>query len=530
MREKIVLREYLGKQKILCDLKPTGDIGTDKVIIPKIIEQTRSLHEFNKNLYSIDESYYYNDTNIKFKTKTQQPDINNKISVNYAQIAVTTIDGYCFSEPMTVSSRNADAEVQKRIQALKDAMKNDNYEQKTKQVTQKSGIFSIGYKYITNPTEQDKRNGQFFRTYSTLDPKNTYMVYENSIEQEEICCINSYTKKFYDLSTGRYSNSAVVYTVWTKWHKWEFYKYNGAWKTIPYSTWVENQQIEFDAEPYGSSTGLIPVVPYIRKNDLTNDFELGYPLIDAINTLVSSRIDGVQEVVDYLLVLRDIDTDSDEALEAVKKNLKAGILSFKSIPRAMVQPEVSKLDMTLNQSEVQTLQDFLCKELEEVLNIPSRETRGSSGDTGLAVESRAGYRSLENIAGEVTSNAIYAENKCLELILAIGKGYADCPYRDLELSDIQINSNRNRAENMVNSANAYNVMKASGMSDRLALEKSRLSNDSLSDSEENLRYQKEQIDIEVEKTARLSAQNKQSSEAGQTADEDTNNGSNDSDV
>jgi hypothetical protein len=186
--------------------------------------------------------------------------------------------------------------------------------------------------------------------------------------------------------------------------------------------------------------------------------------------------------------------------------------------------------MTLDQTQNQTLQDYLCKELEEVLCIPSRETRGSSGDTGLAVESRAGYRSLENIAGEVTSNAIYAENKCLELILAIGRGYADCPYRDLELSDIQINSNRNRAENLSVSTTAYSTMKAAGMSDRLALDKSGLSNDSLSDAEENLRYQVEQADLELEKQVKSSSVSQVSSQQEQTQEDTTNNGSDDSDV
>ena len=511
------------KHKILCDIVPTGDVNTDKVLIPKIISQTLAEHEANRALYEKDERYYYNVTNVELKKKTQQPDINNKISINYAQIAVETIDGYCFSQPMSVSSRNADDGVQVQIQALKDAMKNDKYGEKTKQVTQKSGLYSIGYKLITNPTDKDKKNGIYFRSYSTLDPKCTYMVYENTIEQEESCCINYYTKKFYN-KDGTYRTTATVYTVWTKWHKWEFYKTAGKWVNITPTRIIDGTPIVLEAEAYGEyASGLIPVVPYIRKNDLTNDFELGYPIIDAINTLASSRLDGVQEIVDYLLVMRDIDTSGD-ALKNLKNSIKNGIMSFRSIPRAIVRPEVKKLDMTMDQSQIQALQDYLCKELEQVLCIPSRETRGSSGDTGLAVESRAGYRSLGNIAGEVISNTKLAENKCLELILAIGKGYADCPYRDLELADIEINDNCNRAENMMTSANAYNVMKASGMSDRLALEKSRLSNDSLSDSEENLRYQKEQMELNQKYSVKTSASTEVS-----TIDTD-NKGSDDSNV
>lgn len=512
------------KKKILCDIVPTGNIAEDKVLIPKIIAQTVGQHEANRALYERDEQYYYNVTNVLGKTKTQQPDINNKISINYAQIAVETIDGYCFSQPMSVSSRNSDKTVQDEIKALKDAMKNDNYGQKTKQVTQKSGLYSVSYKLITNPTEKDKENGVYFRSYSTLDPKCTYMVYANTIEQEDSCCINYYSKKFYN-KDGSYRTTATVYTVWTKWHKWEFYKTAGKWVNITPMKIIDNTPIVFEAEEYGEyAKGIIPVVPYIRKNDLTNDFELGYPLIDAINTLASSRLDGVQEIVDYLLVMRDIDT-SGEALNDLKTSIKNGILSFRSIPRAIVQPEVKKLDMTMDQQQIQALQDYLVKELEQVLCIPSRETRGSSGDTGLAVESRAGYRALANIAGEVISNTMLAENKCLELILAIGKNYSACPYRDIKLSDIEINDNCNRAENMLTSANAYNVMKSSGMADRLALEKSRLSSDSLSDAEENLKYQKQQMELQQKYNAKLSAEKQVS-----VKKDASENGSNDRNV
>ena len=60
------------KKKILCDIVPTGDIATDKLLIPKIIAQTLGQHEANRALYERDEQYYYNVTNVLNKQKTQQ--------------------------------------------------------------------------------------------------------------------------------------------------------------------------------------------------------------------------------------------------------------------------------------------------------------------------------------------------------------------------------------------------------------------------------------------------------------------------
>ena len=37
-----------GRIKIVCDLKPTGNINEDKLIIPKIIQATLGVHKRNE--------------------------------------------------------------------------------------------------------------------------------------------------------------------------------------------------------------------------------------------------------------------------------------------------------------------------------------------------------------------------------------------------------------------------------------------------------------------------------------------------
>ena len=112
------------------------------------------------------------------------------------------------------------------------------------------------------------------------------------------------------------------------------------------------------------------------------------------------------------------------------------------------------------------------------MNIPNRENRSSGGDTGSAVESRNGFRSLENIAGLVSSNAKATETETLDVILAICSNIKTCPFKDLTSKDIEIKENRNKVENMVNSANAYAVLRGAGLNDVTALETSKIVNDS----------------------------------------------------
>lgn len=474
-----------GRIKIVCDLKPTGDINEDKLIIPKIIQATLSIH--NKNVADIKRlfKYYYNDTDIKAKEKVQQPDINNKIGINYASVAVNTINGYSFSNSLTFSSRRTDNE--DAMKAFNDALDEDNYNHKLRKLTLNYGICGLAYKYILPATEEDKANGIYYKTITDLDPLNTYCVYDNSIEKNKICAISFCERTVYD-KHFQSIRKEKVYTVWTKWHQWEF---------VPSASGYSNNQFSIDGKLYDAYPLMfkqIPIIEY-RSLDGTSYFELAMDLINAINVLASSRVDDVQQSVDYIITLRDIDTESKGALSRIKECLKEGILSFKSVQGALVQPEINVLDTKLNQQEVETLQQFLCDKVEEVLNIPNRKTKASGGDTGSAVESRNGFRSLENKAGIVTDDIICGENEALKVIFAICENISGCPFSKMKSKDVEIKDNRNKYENLSNSSTAYATLRSAGMNDRTALEVTRLVPDAITVSKLNEQSKQKETEL-----------------------------------
>ena len=210
-----------GRIKIICDLKPTGNIEEDKVIIPKIINSTLSLHETNASEIKRLFNYYYNITDILGKTKVQQPDINNRIGIDYASIAVNTINGYSFSNALTFSSRRTDNEDE--MKAFNDSLDDDNYSHKLKKLTLNYGVGGLAYKYIVPATKEDKEEGIWYKTITDIDPTKTYCVYDNTLEKNMICAISYCDKKQYDENYNVILNQRV-YTVWTKWHQWEFIK------------------------------------------------------------------------------------------------------------------------------------------------------------------------------------------------------------------------------------------------------------------------------------------------------------------
>lgn len=487
-----------GRKEIFTDLIPTGVISTDKKILPKILDEALNVHQANvvDEKFLID--YYYNKTNIENKTKVQQKDINNKIGIPYANIAVTTINSYCFSTPFTRNSRSSDDTTTKKLKAFNDALDDDDYDAKTAQAEWRSGTCGLGYKFVRPATTEEKEQGIWFRTFGDLDPTTTFVVKSNSIDKEKILGCTYFDRKRYNEQTEDYVKE-TVYNVYTKYHYWKFIKGDDS---DGYK--LEQQVLDgklVDAYPLVYKR--IPIIEYPRKQDRTSDFEIGIPLIDSINNLASSRVDDVQQAVDYILLLRDIST-SEEDLKEITKAVAQGILAFRSIPNATVQPDVKVLSTQIRQNEVQTLQDFLCHKVEEALNIPNRETRGSSGDTGLAVESRAGYRSLENIAGLITLCGKASDNETLDVILAICNTMSGCPFAGLSVKDIEIKANRNKVENVNNASTAYATLIGAGMNDQDALAVTQIVPDSLGTAERNkkerLEKQDEALDLQKRQT------------------------------
>ena len=118
---------------------------------------------------------------------------------------------------------------------------------------------------------------------------------------------------------------------------------------------------------------VIPLIEYVRHPDRTNDFEKQMILMDAINVVLSSSVDAVQENSDYVFKFKNVDVgEFDEngnnpTLELIIKALKLHILPLNGIDGVGegAQPDASILEVPLNQNEVRQLLEYLTEQLEE---------------------------------------------------------------------------------------------------------------------------------------------------------------------
>lgn len=468
--------QLYGRKRIYTDIVPTGDIAQDIKIIPQILYNSIPVH--NENTGAMDRliDYFYNHTAIDEKIKISRPEVNNKVSVPRANTTVTTINSYCFSNPFKFISLQAEQEITDELKNFNDVCELDNYASKLIETTQWSGITGIGYKFVSRPTERDIENGLYFKTTGDIDPRTAFCVYANTIDKEKVLGVIFHTK------TNDENGIKVKYTeynVFTKWHQWRFKTQDSTnFSCIQFPVLLNGALEYIDAYPLNpTNSGIatemnastIPLIEYIRKPDKTNDFEKSILLMDAISVVLSNAVDATTQNSDYVFKFKNVDVGEwDEngvnpVLETIKHALQNHILPITEIEGAQNQPDAEILEIPLNQSEVRSLLEYLTEQLEESLFVPNRNTSSGGADTNSSVETRNGFRSLEDIAGIITSQAIKSEKEFIQCALEIGKQYNSCPFKNLKAKDIGIKPMRNKIESLINSTQAFATMINSGV-------------------------------------------------------------------
>ena len=481
------MSENYGRKKILTDMVVNGNVDHDKVIIPQILENALPFHEINKTQYRINKSWYYNDTDtILSKVKHIRPEIDNKFTFSTAKSVVSMNNGYCFGEPFKYVCNEADVELQKEAQAFNKCLQLASNDRHTMQTAKNAGIYGLGYKLGLHPTPKDLENGKFFNIVSDINNFNTFIVYQNNITKDEVLGTIYYDRYVLDEQGRETTATETVFNVWTKYHQWNFVKdNNGIYTHFPFLVTLQGITNKLDAFPLNPNEHLVanatnlPLQEYERTSDRVGDFELSIGLMDAINILSCCRLDSVQQSTDFIIKLRDIELGefdkqgNNAVLDRIKKYMQNHFLAVESREDATQQPDIDVLDIPLNQSEVQQLQDYLYQMLEEELQQPTRNG-GTGQDTGIAVENRNGFRQFENQAVAITDSAIYSERLFIEKLLEIGKSYENCPFKNLKIGDITINTIRNRSENTTTSVNNYRTMRDAGVNPYTAYSRSGL--------------------------------------------------------
>ena len=463
---------FCGRKIITTNRTLSGKAGVDALTVMQILNEVLPVHKINvkdeDELFSI----FFNDSSYWSKNKEQRNDINNKLTVDDAWAVTRTINSYCFGEPIKYVSRQTDEKSNKQaeVETLSEFLDYRGNHDATIMATLSSSVCGLGYKLAlpSNKEELDYSGVPFVINNKFINPQSAFCVYNTSIVGEKV--LGVIIGKHYNKDNEPDGNE---YTVWTKYYKYTLIDDNESltgYKLIPF----EFNGVVYDAEP--NTIGRIPLVEVERNALRKGDWEICKDLFKFKNQLVSNRLDDVQQIIDYVLLLINCDFENEED----KKTAISDRIFALTQKNPQNPPKVDILKNPLDQTGVQVLCDYIDQLIETTAGIPSRSERSGGGhDTGKAVVYRNGFRDLENNAGMIIPKMDKAETEFVGICISYSHNLTAGKDRlsNLEPFDIRNKFVRSLSDDPTTASTAYATFKNAGMNDLDALINSRAATD-----------------------------------------------------
>lgn len=397
------------------------EINTDNII--KIIEESLNEHDANVNEINYLHKYVSGSTPIRRRTKTVRPEICNKVSVNKALQIVNFDTGYLLGEPIQYVVKNniqdkAEEKNVTEIISMNDILDNESRDSIDLELGYWLNVCGVGYKGAFLRSAEEINNGEMPIKIMTFDPRNMFVVKTNTPEHNPLMAVSISV----DNSTGI---DIITYSCYCKNHYYE----------------VCGNKILVDMPmlmPY------IPIVEYQLNPMKLGAFEPVLPLLDAIDNIRSNQLDGIEQVIQALMVFTGADIN-DETFQALKDK---GCIKL---------PEGASVDyliQELKQADTNSLVDAIETSIDDICCQPSR-TSGSTSDTGTSVILKNGYEQAEAKAKISEKFFNKSERQFLKIVVNILNNTSNF---SLKSQNIKIRFTRRNYENITSKTNVLTQM------------------------------------------------------------------------
>ena len=417
-----------GRRMILTD-ETEVNIGN----VVQILRKALPYHWKNRSEISYLWSYYKGRQPILNRVKEVRPEITNKIVENRANEIVSFKSGYLMGEPLQYVSRGNAENIANAINQLNEFEFAEEKPAKDKELADWFHICGTSFRMVLPDEMAGEDDESPFEIY-TLDPRNTFVVYNNGLGNKPILGVKYVVDE----------NGVVHYSCYSDHEYFEI---------------VESKVVSYDTHILGE----IPIIEYPLNMARIGAFELVIPLLDAINLTDSNRLDGVEQFIQALMLFHNVDISSEDFDELRER----GAIKFKDID-PQLKAEINYLVSNLNQGETQTLVDHMYQTVLTICGMPNRNGGSSTSDTGSAVIMRDGWSAAEARAKDSELMFKKSERIFLKVVLNICRTLADM---DLKVCNVEIRFTRRNYENILQKAQVLDLMlKNNKIHPRLAFE------------------------------------------------------------
>ena len=293
--------------------------------------------------------YYKGDQPVLYRTKISNEDIINKVVENHAYEIVQFKVGQTYGEPIQFISRKDDEKINKAVDDLNDFMADANKQEKDVKAGEWQSATGTSFKAI-----QPKSGDVPFRIVAP-NPLNTFVIYSKSTEEPMLA-----VQELKD-ENGKYYKMAFSDTM--------------SFKV------VDSTVVESKLHTYGE----IPIVEYPNNHERISDIELVVSILDAVNTMQSNRMDGVEQFIQSFVKFVNCEIDAEQ----FEKMKMEHAFVVKSINKDF-KSDVDLITQELNQTQCQVAKDDLWDNALSILAIPTKQSN-TGGDTQGAVQLRNGW-------------------------------------------------------------------------------------------------------------------------------------------
>ena len=404
-------RVLTGRKKITNDAEK---ITRENVV--EVLNEAMATHMSNQADIQYLWDYYKGYQPILSRKKDVRPEICNKIVENRANEIVSFKVGYLMGEPVQYVNRGSSQEAGEAIKRLNSFVYAENKSTEDKKLADWFTICGTAFRLIL-PSQSDEDEDSPFHIY-TLDPRTTFVVYWSGLGNKPLMGVRFVQKQ----------NLDVVYSVYTEDKYFEI---------------LNDGIVKEEAHYYGG----VPIIEYPANEARLGAFEIVLPLLDAINDCSSNRLDGVEQFVQAIMVLKGVDITTED-FQQMK------VLGGLKIP---LEADVEYLVQELNQSQTQTLKDDLYQTVLTICGMPNRNGGTSTSDTGSAVIMRDGWSAAEARAKDAELMFVRSEREFLKFALRFASILRDMA---LKLADIGIQFTRRNYENIQEKSQVLTTMLA----------------------------------------------------------------------
>lgn len=336
-------------------------------ILHLIMKHQRLVPRLRKNL-----KYYEGQHKILEGEKKDGPD--NRLVCNHAKDISDTASSYFIGNPVSYKS-------DKDIKVLMDAFEDAGVDEVDGDNGLDLSISGLAYEYVYT------KENETVPTVKNLSYLNTFMVHDDTIEENELFAVYYYVK--HD-DTDKMPDSYMA-TVLTKNYKYVLNILN------------QDTPQEISEKPEQHFYGEVPIIEYQNNKLAIGDFELQIPLIDAYNVLMSDRVNDKEQFVDAILAVYGAllgDDETDEGInEETGKSGSEDVMDTLKRKKLVELPDGSKMEYitrTFDESGVEILKRAIEQDIHKFSHIPCMTDESFGGNvSGVAMEFK--LLGMENI-------------------------------------------------------------------------------------------------------------------------------------